>query len=211
MRDPITVVVADSAPIYRKAIQIAVNQLRPEVRFAEASNWQQLEHYLRSAKTIELLVVDLALSGLKSLSQLYALKTFCHCPIVVTTDSASLTLVQGTQAAGASALVCKSLSAQQFTIALQEVLSGKQCFPHVDALINASHATHQQHAFEYLSRGERQVVGRLRDGWKNRQIAEQLKLSESTVKTHLRNAYRKLKVDNRTQLVSIALSWPRLA
>ncbi|MEH6652437.1 MAG: response regulator transcription factor [Motiliproteus sp.] len=212
MTDPIEIVVADSAPIYRNAFKIAANRLQVEVVFVEISDWYQLEHYVRTAKAVGLLVVDSALSGLESISQLFALKKLCHSPLVVTTQNASPKFVRTIQAAGASAIVCKSLPVQQFTVALQEVLSGREFFPDADDSTDAHHhhVTHPEHAFKYLSKAELEIVGRVRKGWQNRQIAEQLKLAESTVKTHLHNTYRKLEVDNRTQLVSLALRWPHV-
>ncbi len=53
------------------------------------------------------------------------------------------------------------------------------------------------HAF---TPAERSVAGLAADGHTNRQIAEQLFLSEKTVETHLSRAYRKVGVRSRTQL-----------
>lgn len=50
-----------------------------------------------------------------------------------------------------------------------------------------------------LTRRECEVLGLIMDGLTNRQIAEQLVLSPETVKVHIRNIYRKLKVHNRRQ------------
>jgi DNA-binding NarL/FixJ family response regulator len=53
------------------------------------------------------------------------------------------------------------------------------------------------HAF---TPAERQAAELACDGRTNRQIAEQLFLSEKTVEAHLSRAYRKLGVRSRTQL-----------
>ena len=42
-------------------------------------------------------------------------------------------------------------------------------------------------------------------GFRNREIAESMFVSVDTVKTHLRNAYRKLQVRNRAEAVASAL------
>lgn len=45
---------------------------------------------------------------------------------------------------------------------------------------------------------------RIRDGWKNRQIADDLGISESTVKTHVSTLLRKLDVQSRTEAAVMA-------
>ncbi|EFC80449.1 AAA family ATPase [Parafrankia sp. EUN1f] len=53
-----------------------------------------------------------------------------------------------------------------------------------------------------LTPAERTAAGLAADGFTNRQIAEQLFLSEKTVETHLSRAYRKVGVRSRTQLAA---------
>jgi two-component system, NarL family, nitrate/nitrite response regulator NarL len=57
-----------------------------------------------------------------------------------------------------------------------------------------------------LSPREREVLSHLLVGHANKVIARQLGTSEATVKVHLKNLLRKIKVDNRTQAAIWALS-----
>jgi DNA-binding NarL/FixJ family response regulator len=57
-----------------------------------------------------------------------------------------------------------------------------------------------------LTRREREVLAQLRHGKPNKLIAYELKISESTVKVHIRNIMKKLRVTNRTQLAMSAHS-----
>jgi LuxR family transcriptional regulator, maltose regulon positive regulatory protein len=52
-----------------------------------------------------------------------------------------------------------------------------------------------------VTRQEHRVLSYLADGYTNKQIARALGLSESAIKFHLRNLFRKLKVSSRTALV----------
>lgn len=54
-----------------------------------------------------------------------------------------------------------------------------------------------------LTNREREVVSLASQGTTNRQIAEELVVTENTVKIHLRNIYRKLEVRNRHQLTAL--------
>lgn len=56
-----------------------------------------------------------------------------------------------------------------------------------------------------LSARESQVIGLVRDGKTNQQIAEALELSPLTVKNHVQNILRKLEVANRAQAVAKAV------
>jgi two-component system nitrate/nitrite response regulator NarL len=55
-----------------------------------------------------------------------------------------------------------------------------------------------------LSPRERQVIQLIGKGMKNYQIAEQLSLSETTVRHHLTSIYRKLGVSDRLELLVYA-------
>jgi DNA-binding NarL/FixJ family response regulator len=55
-----------------------------------------------------------------------------------------------------------------------------------------------------VSRQEHRVLSHLADGSTNKEIARALRLSESAVKFHLRNLFRKLKVSSRAALLESA-------
>ena len=55
-----------------------------------------------------------------------------------------------------------------------------------------------------LTRREAEVIGYVRRGFANKQIGEALAIREDTVKKHLRNAYTKLGVHRRAQIITSA-------
>lgn len=58
-------------------------------------------------------------------------------------------------------------------------------------------------AVEKLSNKESQIVELVVEGFKNREIASRLFLSEQTIKSHLGRIFKKMRVRNRSQLVSV--------
>ena len=56
-----------------------------------------------------------------------------------------------------------------------------------------------------LSAREREVLGQVARGASNKEIASELFISEHTVKTHLHNIMRKLRVNNRSQVAAYAI------
>lgn len=56
-----------------------------------------------------------------------------------------------------------------------------------------------------LTPREREVLSLLAQGYSNLRIAESLHISRHTVKNHVSNIYRKLKMDDRTQIAILAI------
>lgn len=64
-------------------------------------------------------------------------------------------------------------------------------------------ALHGQITDSHVTDGERLVVDGVVRGLTNKEIANELSISEKTVKAHLRNVFRKLQIHRRTELVRI--------
>jgi two-component system response regulator NreC len=64
------------------------------------------------------------------------------------------------------------------------------------------HAWIETDAVGNLTRRETEVIGYLRRGFANKQIADALAIREDTVKKHLRNAYTKLGVHRRSEIIT---------
>jgi two-component system, NarL family, nitrate/nitrite response regulator NarP len=63
----------------------------------------------------------------------------------------------------------------------------------------------QDDKWRRLTRRERQIAEAASRGLLNKQIANELHVTEATVKFHLTNVFEKLGVTNRTQLVALML------
>ena len=63
----------------------------------------------------------------------------------------------------------------------------------------------REYSEENLTDREREVLSLIAEGKNNREIAEQLVISEKTVKTHVSNILNKLQLDDRTQAAIYAL------
>jgi LuxR family maltose regulon positive regulatory protein len=64
---------------------------------------------------------------------------------------------------------------------------------------------------EPLSERELEILTCLAEGLSNREIGQRLSISLPTVKTHTRNIYSKLGVNNRTRAVAQARTWGLLS
>jgi DNA-binding NarL/FixJ family response regulator len=61
--------------------------------------------------------------------------------------------------------------------------------------------------FQSLTTQQRLVLSQMSKGWTSRRIAQHLRLSEATVRSHTREVLRKLGVGNRTEATHRYLQW----
>jgi DNA-binding NarL/FixJ family response regulator len=99
----------------------------------------------------------------------------------------------------ASAYVFKSLPQHELLALIRSVHAGKRHVPTEVAAVLAEHL-----GDEDLTARELQVLTLIRDGYKNKQIAAELTISENTVNFHIKNIVDKLGANDRTHAVTIA-------
>jgi DNA-binding NarL/FixJ family response regulator len=102
--------------------------------------------------------------------------------------------------AGAVGYLLKSLIRTELLEAIRSVHMGRRRIPPDIAADLAEHAGE-----DTLSGRELDVLKRVAAGNSNRQVAEQLSVSEDTVKAHMKSISSKLGASGRTHAVAIAL------
>jgi DNA-binding NarL/FixJ family response regulator len=136
----------------------------------------------------------------KSLKQVR--KTYLDVPIVVFSLGMNLPLAVAALRAGARGFIHSGLQPEQILRALKVTLEGELAFPRklLEYLIaNGQIANQDSGNLEILSGRQREILELVGEGLTNPQIAKRLYLTESTVKQHLRSAYKLIGVRNRTE------------
>jgi LuxR family transcriptional regulator of csgAB operon len=106
---------------------------------------------------------------------------------------------------GVKGIFYEGLPLEVFIEGILEILNGGIWFP--EDLIVRWISSHRRRVIlhikekPFLSSREVEIIGKLAEGLTNDEIAEQLHISLFTVKTHLQNIYRKIKVTKRTQAI----------
>ena len=73
-----------------------------------------------------------------------------------------------------------------------------------DVLFSSSHVVHQMKTYlqeKGLSKRESEVVILVVQGLTNKQVADRLCVAEKTVKFHLTNVYKRMKISRRSQII----------
>jgi DNA-binding NarL/FixJ family response regulator len=102
--------------------------------------------------------------------------------------------------AGAQGYVLKNSTRESLVPALRSVAAGERWIPKDIASRLASRKT-----FEELTPREIEVLHKLARGLANKEIGDELGISEHTVKGHLKNILAKLRVADRTEAVTTAI------
>ena len=104
---------------------------------------------------------------------------------------------------GASGFIAKSATREQIVTAVKSVLAGEVCLPVHGAPAPASSEAEAalRARVETLTEHQLRVLDLLCKGRLNKEIAYILDVGETTVKAHVGEILRKLRVSNRTQAV----------
>lgn len=124
-------------------------------------------------------------------------------PIVLYTGSADARDLHTAVEAGARGLVLKSAPPSVLIGALEVVARGGT-FVDPDLAVVMT-AAEPPTAWDALSAREREVIDLLANGLNGEEIAEQLVLSPETIKTHIRNAMRRMGAKTRVHAVAMAI------
>jgi DNA-binding NarL/FixJ family response regulator len=174
--------------------QIAGVAIREELAFRAFAN---VDEVLSAEFDPSMIVVWIEDSGL-SLSKTIELLTprFEHLPVVAACLTIDRREMRAALAAGAAGVVLHENLDSALGPCLRAVLAGQTCVPK---------DYWRQIEPPALSTREKQILGLVVMGYMNSQIAEQLFLAESTVKSHLSSAFGKLGVRSRNEAVSLIL------
>jgi len=101
---------------------------------------------------------------------------------------------------GALGYICKDVSAEELVKAIRVVKVGRKYIPSEIANILSENLGQEE-----LTPAERKILRRIVKGQSNKEIAYNLKISENTVKTHVKNILGKLGVSDRTSAATLAI------
>jgi DNA-binding NarL/FixJ family response regulator/signal transduction histidine kinase len=127
--------------------------------------------------------------------------------IMLTSSDASDDLARAIEA-GARGYMLKEASIEQLAETIQAVLLGeavveRRITHHLFERFN--HLLRDRHQSDVLSERELEVLRLMVEGYRNRDIAEELVLSEHTIKSHISSIFQKLGVRDRAGAISAAL------
>jgi DNA-binding NarL/FixJ family response regulator len=196
------VIVADPYPIILLGIRKIVED-DPRLEFvAEASTLGALREKVKD-ETPDVALVDWSMASQDLAATAALLRSDSATSVVFLTVSESTQQRQEILRLGARGVLSKYASASQLQSALWEACNGH--LP-LDISVAASPAigSYPKHPIRQLTRREKQLIPLVCRGLRNKEIAQQLGIAESTVWHHLTSVFTKLGVDDRLGLAAFA-------
>ena len=203
----VSVLVADDHPIYREGIVRAIKD-RPDLELVgEAGDGRQALEQLRRL-TPEVAVLDIRMPGLDGTQVLAAMRREgLRTEVLVLSAFMEPELAYKTVAAGAKGYLSKESSRQEVCEAIVTIARGGTALA---AQAQAGLAEQIQERERsggppQLTAREQEVLRLVSDGYSAPDIAKQIHLSTTTVKSHLHSLYEKLGVSDRAAAVAEAM------
>ncbi|MGH9446834.1 MAG: LuxR C-terminal-related transcriptional regulator [Terriglobia bacterium] len=204
LRGKTEVLIADKEAVFRMGLRRLFGTEVSLRVLAEAENEVQTLHLARQLKPgLIFLQADLLPGKVENLlTRLHSASPGCK--IVITTgalrDGEHLRHIR----AGASGVILKSVQPELFVKCVHKVMQGEVWLPKKEvaemAQMLGSAPLTIPRPVETLTQREKTIISYLVQGWRNREIAEHLEISEQTVKNHLRAIYDKVGVSDRLEL-----------
>lgn len=225
----ISIMVVDDHEVVRKGLVMVIG-LEPDIEICcEAGSGTQAVEQARQMRP-DMILMDLKMPGMNGIEAARAIKaTMPQCKILILTGvDADATIFEALES-GIEGYILKEVPPEELVRAVRTVASGEaylhpavtrkvlakfnQGRPGANTLAENNNNTYyaqpsgrnQYGARERLSERELEVLQGVALGQNNREIAENLIVGEETVRTHLKSAFRKLGVNDRTQAVVVAV------
>ena len=209
------VAIVDDHTLFREGLQSLLERHGLEVADSAGDGPAGIAAVARARPDVVLL--DLRLPGMSGLEALRRLRAAEDCPPVVmlTTSDRERDLLEALRA-GAAGYLLKDMEPDALVAALRAIVGGETVVapalsPALARAVQGRAAPERAEApgeagpFEALTPREREVLGLLAEGRSNRSIAEELGISEGTVKAHVKAILRKLGAESRVAAAVLAV------
>jgi DNA-binding NarL/FixJ family response regulator len=199
---PSGILIVDDHPLFIEALEQVIQATFPNAAVSKASSIEMARGVLDKENRVELVLLDLSMPGTRGLEGVIELrKRYPKLPIVVVSALEDPRIISEVMQCGAAGFISKSTRGGDLSRALQD-MEGSVVLPKgYQPPAEASPSSDLAARIATLTPQQVRVLHMLRQGLLNKQIAFELDVGETTIKAHVSEILRKLKVNSRTQAV----------
>jgi DNA-binding NarL/FixJ family response regulator len=204
MNNCMKIILADDHPLFRQALTITLKTHFGNAEVFEAETIPELEQYLEQSEGADLLLLDLDIPGAQGFNSLINIRrSYPDLGVVVISGFEDKETIYKAMSHGAAGFIPKSTPVPVMLQAIKEVLTGKLWTPDGEFNAKAEQSITADDKVASLTPKQHKILSMFAEGLLNKQIAYELGLSESTIKSHASTIFLKLGVRNRTQAVIV--------
>lgn len=196
------ILVVDDHALVREGLCQVLKGLDEKVAVLQAANCAEAFVLADGHADLDLVLMDYHLPDMTGLAAIDILgQKHPELPVIMLSGSANPQVMRQVMGAGASGFVTKSSMSEELLLAVREVLDGGIYHQSFQTSAPSPLDGPALAARPQLTQRQIRVLTGLLDGKANREIAEEMRVAEETVKTHVAAILRHFDVQNRTQAV----------
>lgn len=209
-----SLLVADDHPLFRDALQAVISGSLIDSQLLEAESLADAMSLIEQQAALDLLLLDLSLPDAEGLEGLTRLReAFPWLPVAIISAHQDRQLVLDAITLGAVGYIPKSTPREALLEALAQILKGqlylppdvmRRPVPRMSSLPTASKMNTSSERLARLTDKQLAVLECMAKGQSNKQIARELLIAETTVKTHVSAILRKLNATSRVHAIVVA-------
>jgi two-component system, NarL family, response regulator LiaR len=201
----IRLVIVDDHELVRSGIEMTLGLYDDLVLVAQAASGQAAIAACEETQP-DVVLMDLVMPGMDGAeATVEILRRVPHAKVLALTSFSDRELIERALQAGATGYILKNVSAPDLAKAIRQTYAGAPALAPEVAGVLMRAMTAPAAPGATLSDRELEVVGLVARGLTNAEIADQLVVSLSTVKTHMSSILAKLGASGRAELVAIAM------
>ncbi|MDH4982313.1 response regulator transcription factor [Hyphomicrobium sp. D-2] len=201
---PTNILIVDDHPLFVEALELVIQNAFSDAAISKAVSIETARAVLDEESGFDLVLLDLSMPDTRGLEGVIELRTrYPKVPIVVVSALEDARIIHEVLQCGVAGFISKSTRGGDLARALQDVMDGAVVVPkgYQPPAAAGSDASELATRIATLTPQQVRVLHMLRQGLLNKQIAYDLGVGETTVKAHVSEILRKLKVSSRTQAV----------
>jgi len=200
----INIAIVDDHELFSLGMKALIAEFIPRDNIVIMHDGKDFLDFLKSGKSVELLLVDLQMPIVNGRTVIQHLnKSQSPIKIIVISMHNDSYVVEECKSLGADGFIKKDSSVMVLEEGISQVLTGEKYFPSLMPINAKSENTDLGKEYG-LTKREIEIIKMIKNNYSSHHIADILHISYQTVKTHRKNINQKLDINNVVALIDFA-------